>query len=117
MSTDKALLTVDLVLRDTSASQWLRTALWSALDRDPVDAANDAEVLAQVLGDEADAHLAKALASAVDRDTVEGVEVWYRRKPYRRILEPAHPRPAHLMPEPWKDVHVTSEEDSRSGGV
>ena len=37
------------VLADPAASFWLKDALRSALDRDPVDAANDAEVLAQLL--------------------------------------------------------------------
>lgn len=42
-------LTIEDVLRDFAASQWLKTALRTALDRDPVDAANDAEVLARLL--------------------------------------------------------------------
>jgi hypothetical protein len=37
------------VLRDPATSSWLKTSLCSALSRDPVDAANDAEVLAQLL--------------------------------------------------------------------
>lgn len=37
------------VLRDPSASRWLKDALRSALLRDPVDAANDAEMLARLL--------------------------------------------------------------------
>jgi hypothetical protein len=37
------------VLHDPAASSWLKTSLRSALSRDPVDAANDAEVLAQLL--------------------------------------------------------------------
>jgi hypothetical protein len=37
------------VLRDPSASRWLKDALQSALVRDPVDAANDAEILARLL--------------------------------------------------------------------
>ena len=39
----------DDLLRDPACSYWLRHALNSALARDPVDAANDAEVLAMVL--------------------------------------------------------------------
>ncbi len=42
---------VDEVMRDTSASDWLRTALRAALERDPVDALNDALALAAVLED------------------------------------------------------------------
>jgi hypothetical protein len=41
------------ILADQAASAWLRSALQSALERDPVDALNDALVLAAVL----DAHL------------------------------------------------------------
>jgi len=41
--------TIEEVLRDPSASAWLKAALRSALERDPVDAANDAEVLARLL--------------------------------------------------------------------
>lgn len=41
--------TVDLILADLEASNWLKSALLAALLRDPVDAANDADVLAAVL--------------------------------------------------------------------
>ena len=41
--------TIEELLRDPSASFWLKAALRSALARDPVDAANDAEVLALLL--------------------------------------------------------------------
>ena len=41
--------TIEEVLRDPSASFWLKAALRSALGRDPVDAVNDAEVLAALL--------------------------------------------------------------------
>lgn len=37
------------VLADTSASDWLKAALRTALQRDPVDAAHDAERLAAIL--------------------------------------------------------------------
>jgi hypothetical protein len=40
---------IEEVLRDPATSFWLRGALNSALARDPVDAANDAEVLARLL--------------------------------------------------------------------
>lgn len=36
-------------LADPCASDWLKQALRTALDRDPVDAANDAEALASML--------------------------------------------------------------------
>lgn len=37
------------VLRDPAASHWLKDALRPALARDPVDAANDAEMLSRLL--------------------------------------------------------------------
>jgi hypothetical protein len=40
---------IEQILRDPAASFWLKNALRSALTRDPVDAANDAEVLAELL--------------------------------------------------------------------
>jgi hypothetical protein len=40
---------IDEVLVDPAASYWLKTALRSALGRDPVDAANDSEILARLL--------------------------------------------------------------------
>ncbi len=40
---------VEEVLRDPGASFWLKQALESALLRDPVDAANDADILARLL--------------------------------------------------------------------
>lgn len=42
------------VLSGPGTSTWLKNALTAALDRDPVDAANDAELLAMVLGHRAD---------------------------------------------------------------
>jgi hypothetical protein len=45
------------ILADQAASSWLRSALRSALERDPVDALNDALVLAAAL----DAHLRREL--------------------------------------------------------
>ena len=40
---------IEEILADPAASFWLRAALRSAVARDPVDAANDAEVLARLL--------------------------------------------------------------------
>ena len=42
------------ILADDSASFWLKSGLEWALKRDPVDAANDADLLAKVLADRAD---------------------------------------------------------------
>jgi hypothetical protein len=44
-------VTIEEILADPAASLWLKAALRSALSRDPVDAANDADVLARVLND------------------------------------------------------------------
>jgi DNA polymerase III epsilon subunit-like protein len=41
--------TAEAILADTASSSWIRTALTSALERDPVDALNDALALAAVL--------------------------------------------------------------------
>jgi hypothetical protein len=51
MTQAMALPTADEVFRDVSASSWLKSALQSALERDPVDALNDALALAEVLED------------------------------------------------------------------
>lgn len=45
---------IDEVLSDPAASFWLKTALRSALCRDPIDAAHDSEILARLLGERCD---------------------------------------------------------------
>lgn len=45
----QGLPTVEQILSDPATSQWLKQALSSALERDLVDAANDAELLAKML--------------------------------------------------------------------
>lgn len=40
---------IQKTLANRSTSVWLKQALESALERDPVDAANDAELLAELL--------------------------------------------------------------------
>jgi hypothetical protein len=42
---------LNAILNDPSASYWLKDSLRSALRRDPIDAVNDAEILAEVLLD------------------------------------------------------------------
>ena len=44
----------EAIIADPAASDWLKRALREALDRDPVDAANDAEMLVEVLKRRAD---------------------------------------------------------------
>lgn len=46
---DDDLPTIEQIVADPAGSSWLKRALGAALTRDPVDAANDAEVLAQLL--------------------------------------------------------------------
>lgn len=48
---------IDEVLTDAATSEWLKSALRDALCRDPVDALNDALVLAALL----EAHLREVL--------------------------------------------------------
>jgi hypothetical protein len=40
---------IQTILDDPAASEWLKTALRAALARDPVDVVNDAEVLCETL--------------------------------------------------------------------
>jgi hypothetical protein len=48
-ASDKLVPDVEQILADPSASFWIKGALRSALERDPVDAANDADALAKAL--------------------------------------------------------------------
>ena len=50
---------IRVLLKDPSLSYWLVNALTAALDRDPVDAANDAGLLAMILDKRAATLLAK----------------------------------------------------------
>lgn len=54
--------TIDAVLADPAASDWLKNALRAAAGRDPVDAANDADLLAALLDQRATAALASSTA-------------------------------------------------------
>ena len=51
---------IDEVLADPAASYWLKTALRSALCRDPIDAANDSEILARLLEQRCDQILSES---------------------------------------------------------
>ena len=51
---------IDEVLTDPSASHWLKSALQSARWRDPIDAANDSEILARLLEQRCDRILARS---------------------------------------------------------
>ncbi len=51
---------IDEVLVDPAASYWLKSVLHSALCRDPVDAANDSEILARLLKERCDRILSES---------------------------------------------------------
>ena len=55
------------ILREPGTSQWMKDALSAALDRDPVDAVNDAELLAIVLRHRAEVIQSEALAAVAIR--------------------------------------------------
>jgi len=55
---------IGIVLGDISTSDWLRNALRTALDRDAVDAAMDAEILAKLLADRAEVVIDQALSES-----------------------------------------------------
>jgi hypothetical protein len=56
---------IETILSSPATSTWLKNALASALGRDPVDAVNDAELLATVLRNRHDAISSAALAVVV----------------------------------------------------
>ena len=58
---DPSLRSEEDVLNDFSASYWLKNALSSALQRDPIDASRDAELLARLLREWADELLTWAI--------------------------------------------------------
>jgi len=59
------------ILSGPGTSHWLKNALTAALDRDPVDAVNDAELLAMVLGHRADQINTTARAALTARDLIQ----------------------------------------------
>lgn len=54
---------IEAVLRGSSYSWWLKTALETGLKRDPVDAANDAYFLANILKEHCRAILERGTSS------------------------------------------------------
>jgi hypothetical protein len=56
------------MLADPGLSDWFKQALSSSLERDPVDAANDADLLSAVLDRRSRAIAADALTSLTIRD-------------------------------------------------
>jgi hypothetical protein len=56
-----SMVSLEYVMHNGATSYWLKNALSSALERDPIDSANDAELLAQLLS----AHCASVLQKAL----------------------------------------------------
>ena len=59
------------ILNGPGTSYWLKYALTTALDRDPVDAVNDAELLAMILGHRVDQINATTSAELAARDAIK----------------------------------------------
>jgi hypothetical protein len=59
------------ILCGLGTSTWLKNALMAALDRDPVDAVNDAELLAMVLWHRADQITATTRVALDARDVIK----------------------------------------------
>lgn len=53
--------TIPTVMADPCVSNWLKNVLNSAMNRDPVDAANDADLLAKLLDARCNALLSQAV--------------------------------------------------------
>ena len=58
------------IMNDYAATFWLKRTLASALERDPVDAAADAEALAMALREHCDNVLQRAMIEAVSHERV-----------------------------------------------
>jgi hypothetical protein len=68
---------IESILSDPNSSGWLKTALLSALDREPIDAVNDAEILHQTLKGWL------GIAESTSRvDALTGVSEIYRNKAF-----------------------------------
>lgn len=61
---DSGLPPIPKILADPAASSWLKNALREASSRDPVDAANDAEILAKLLDRQCREVLSQSVADA-----------------------------------------------------
>jgi hypothetical protein len=61
------MLTDDMtrILTDPAASDWLKHSMIDALSRDPIDAANDAEILCSLLASRAEAVLHQDMTNVV----------------------------------------------------
>lgn len=59
------------ILQGPGTSSWMKVALSTALNRDPVDAVNDAELLAMVLGHRAEQISEAARAEMEAREAIK----------------------------------------------
>lgn len=64
--------TIADVLEDPAASNWLKSALRAAMERDCVGVAEEAAILAELLGARADSILASHIAQAAASQSLEG---------------------------------------------
>jgi len=83
------------VTEDPAASSWLKNALLQAFNRDPVDAAGDAEVLSRIL---------RLRSSAVQKAVLPARRASRRRDLERREL--LHSPPLCPYPSQWSTVIV-----------
>jgi hypothetical protein len=75
-------MTPESILSDPSASSWLKSALLSALNRDPVDALNDAEILREALQAKLDAALAEARTAELNHQLNHAMTRHFSQTPF-----------------------------------
>lgn len=61
---------IEKVMKNPATSYWLRNTLSTALKRDPVKLASEAEVLAALLGKRADVIVKRDIEQAQENDTL-----------------------------------------------
>jgi hypothetical protein len=76
---------IEDVLHDPAASFWLKAALRTALERAQVDAANDAEVLARVIGREALKGTERLIGCRNLEESATRLGKWHQAFSYIRI--------------------------------
>ncbi len=95
--------TLEEILEDPCASRWIKVALQSALQRDPVDAANDAEFLAQALQQRCEQALRSGVEAAIEAACQPAGTVNYLREV--QAAEPSascHVCGAMMIATKWK---------------
>ena len=81
MSETKRLPLIEEVISDPAASNWLKNTLMAALQRDAVDAANDAALLAALLERRADVLLSACRQAAPQNQNVSQPNTDELRRP------------------------------------